>query len=49
VPPARVQPAPPAWPAVSGARTLAGVLGSLVTLALVAAIGFGLRRHRARA
>lgn len=49
VPAARAQPVPHAWPAVSGARTLAGVLGSLVTLALVAAIGFGLRRHRARA
>jgi len=48
VPSAGAQPAPPAWPAVSGARTLAGVLGSLVTLALIAAIGFGLRRRQAR-
>ena len=47
-PTAREQAAPPTWPAVSGAKTLAGVLGSVVTLALVMGIGFGLRRYQAR-
>jgi cobalt/nickel transport system permease protein len=39
-------PTTPAWPDVNRGTSLSGVLGGLVTLALVAAIGFGLRRRR---
>lgn len=37
---------PTAWPDVKPATSLAGVVGGGVTLALVMAVGFGLRRHR---
>jgi cobalt/nickel transport system permease protein len=39
---------PAAWPDVKPATSLAGVIGGGVTLALVVAVGFGLRRHRRR-
>ena len=35
-----------AWPAVSGGRSVAGIVGALATLAVVAAVGFALRRRR---
>ncbi len=34
------------WPDVNPARSMAGVVGGVVTLALVMAVGFGLRRRR---
>ena len=47
--PAGRQPAPGAWPAVEPGTSLAGVVGGAVTLALVMAVGFTLRRRHARA
>ncbi len=40
--------APDAWPDVNPGTSLTGVAGGGVTLALVMAVGFGLRRRRAR-
>ncbi len=37
-----------AWPNVRPGKSMAGVAGGVVTLALVTAVGFGLRRRRAR-
>ena len=48
VAPPEARSAPPAWPDVNAGTTLAGVVGGLVTLGLVLAVGFGLRRRRAR-
>jgi cobalt/nickel transport system permease protein len=41
--------APGAWPAVKPGTSLAGVVGGAVTLALVMAVGFTLRRRHSRA
>jgi len=41
--------APGAWPAVKPGTSLAGVVGGAVTLALVMAVGFMLRRRHSRA
>jgi cobalt/nickel transport system permease protein len=40
--------APATWPAVDPATSLAGIGGGAVTLALVLAVGFALRRRRSR-
>jgi len=40
--------APAAWPELNPGTSLAGVVGGGVTLALVMAVGFGLRRRRVR-
>ena len=45
-PQSRLPPKPPAWPDVNRGTSLSGVLGGLVTVALVAAIGLGLRWRR---
>ena len=42
------KPAPAAWPDVKPGTSLAGVVGGGVTLALVMAVGFALRRRRSR-
>jgi CDP-diglyceride synthetase len=39
---------PAAWPDVKPGTSLAGVIGGAVTLALVMAVGFALRRRRSR-
>jgi cobalt/nickel transport system permease protein len=41
-------PAPAAWPDVKPGTSLAGVVGGVVTLALVTVVGFALRRRRSR-
>jgi cobalt/nickel transport system permease protein len=46
---AEIPSAPAAWPAVDAATSLAGVVGGLVTLVLVLAIGLLLRRRQRRA
>jgi len=45
--PSALTTAPAAWPAVDAATSLAGVGGGAVTLVLVLAVGFALRRRRA--
>jgi cobalt/nickel transport system permease protein len=47
--PAGRPPASAAWPAVEPSTSLAGVVGGAVTLALVIAVGFTLRRRHSRA
>jgi cobalt/nickel transport system permease protein len=47
--PAGRPPASAAWPAVEPGTSLAGVVGGAVTLALVMAVGFTLRRRHSRA
>ena len=40
-------PAAPAWPAVDGGKSMAGIVGGAVTLTLVMGLGYWLRRRRA--